>query len=615
MEMKTYWLTAASLLFAQELQSVPDTYTAEITKKILQTHVRYLSADLLEGRLTGSEGEKLATQYVSNLFAQAGLEPVGDNGTFFQEFNFVTGVTEGKNNSLSLTNQQGVTKIPLLNQEWRPLGFSDSGLIEEKELIFAGYGITAPASKNLAVYDSYKGLNVKNKWVIVFPSLPAQSSDSVRRQLNTYSTLRYKAFTAKNHGAKGIIFVNSTLLPLSSNTSLSGSGIQVLSVKNEIIDSLLSANSPPFNSLKKLQGILDADHLTTLPKLKHIKIQGQIDLKQKIQRGRNVLARLRLTSESGSLLIVGAHVDHLGRGQLGGSRQGKGEEGMIHPGADDNASGVASVLAVASQLSHLKKQGLLQGNKNIVFAAWSGEEYGVLGSSHFVEQLMKHETSKSLRPAIDATINLDMIGHLREHLVIQGVGSSTNWPNIIKQLRAKYPTPIITQTDPYLPTDSTAFYVQGVPTLNLFTGAHDSYHTPRDTADTLNYEGIKNISQIVLGLIHLLEEQKELTRYQKVPRKRDTVEREFKIYLGTIPDYATADVSGVKLSGVTKNSPAEQAGLRHADVIIELAGKKIHDIYDYTYILNSLPVGKPLPLIVRRGQEQLSLIITAQYRK
>lgn len=615
MGMRTYWLAAASILFANEVQSVPDTYTTEITKKNLQAYVRYLSGESLEGRLTGSAGEKLATQYVADLFAQAGLEPAGDKGTFFQEFNFVTGVIPGEHNFLALTNQQGLSKSLQLNQEWRPLGFSDNGLFKESELIFAGYGITAPALKKLAAYDSYKGLDVRNKWVIVFPSLPKESSDSVRRQLNTYSTLRYKAFTAKNHGAKGIIFVNDTLLPLSSNTSLAGSGIKVLSVKNEIIDSLLTANKTPFNSLKGLQGTLDSGHLASLPTLKHIKISGQIDLQQKIQRGRNVLARLSLTLEPASLLIVGAHVDHLGRGQLSGSRQRKGEEGMIHPGADDNASGVASVLAVARQLSHLKKQGLLKGNKDIVFAAWSGEEYGVLGSSHFVEQLIKNETSKSLHRAIDAAINLDMIGHLRKHLVIQGVGSSSDWPPIIQRLKAKYATPVITQADPYLPTDSTAFYVQGVPTLNLFTGAHDSYHTPRDTADTLNYEGIKDISQVLLGLILMLEEQTEVTSYQKVPRKIDTAEREFKIYLGTIPDYATADASGVKLSGVTKNSPAERSGLQHADVIIELAGKKVHDIYDYTYILNSLPVGKPVPLIVRRGQKELSLNITAQYRK
>jgi hypothetical protein len=594
----------------------------EITKKNLQSHVRFLSSNSLEGRLTGTTGEKLATQYIANIFLNLGLEPAGDKGTFFQEFDFTAGVSLGKSNSLSLTNQRGVTKHLVLDQDWRPLSFSDATSFESTELVFAGYGITAPAMGKLPPYDSYRGINVTNKWVVVFRYAPEKIPEERSRQVSQYSSLRYKAFTAKEHGAKGIIFVSSSdvkvkseLIPLSLDTSLSGSGIVAVSVKNNVLDNLLTRSNHRLNSLQKLQDALDFGELSALPVLSGIKISGQTDIEKNRQHGRNVLAKLRMSPNAAPLIVVGAHVDHLGRGKLSGSRARDNETGMIHPGADDNASGVASILEIAARFSALKANGTLRGNKDILFAAWSGEEFGILGSSHFVNNLMKSAPNKSLRPAIDAAINLDMVGHLREHLVLQGTGSSADWPTLMKQIKENHPISLVTQSDPYLPTDSTSFYLHGVPTLNLFTGAHDNYHTPRDKAETLNYAGIKDISEYLVDLILALEDQPQLMNYREVPKARNHTEREFKIYLGTIPDYASSDVSGVKLSGVAKNSPAEQAGLKHDDVIIELAGKNIHDIYDYTFALNLLHVGKPVTLIVLRGQEKVALTVVARYRE
>jgi hypothetical protein len=581
----------------------PSSY--EITKKNLQAHVRFLSSDALEGRLTGSDGEKLATQYIANQFLQSGLIPAGDNGTFFQEFAFTAGVRLGKHNIFSITTQKGVTQQLILNQEWRPLAFSDTRSFENTELVFAGFGISAPALGKLSAYDAYQGLNVKNKWVVVFRYAPENISDAKRNQLSPYSSLRYKAFTAKTHGATGIIFVNSPdakvpdeLIPLSEDTLASGCGIIALSMQNKVLNDLFSQNN--------------ASH--TPSSLTGIKMTGFIDIEKKIKHGRNVLAKLKVNPDATQVIVIGAHLDHLGHGELSGSRARDNEVGMIHAGADDNASGVASVLEAAAKLSDLKTHGLLHGNKDIVLAGWSGEEIGALGSSHFVKTFMKTPQKIRQRLVIDAAINLDMVGHLREKLVLQGIGSSLDWPRIINTTKIHHRLALITQSDPYLPTDSTSFYLHGVPSLNFFTGAHDDYHTPRDKADTLNYNGIKTISDFLVDLVLTLEKQPKQLGYHPVQKTRDYTEREFKIYLGTIPDYASADLVGVKLSGAAKNSPADRAGLKPGDVIIELAGKNIHDIYDYTFALNGMPVGKPVKLIALRGHTKIKLTIVARYR-
>ena len=473
-----------------------------------------------------------------------------------------------------------------------------------------------------SAYDSYHGLNVKNKWVVVFRYTPEKISNEQNRQLSQYSSLRYKAFTAKENGAKGIIFVSgpnakvkNELIPLSFDTSLSGSGIVAISVVDSVIHDMLRNTAHPFPSLKQLQDKLDAGELVGAPLVSDIAISGQVDIKQNKQHGRNVLAKLRLGGAAVPMLIVGAHADHLGRGELSGSRSRENEVKLIHNGADDNASGVATVLAAAAMLTNMQARGSLHGSKDILFAIWSGEELGLLGSAHFIKDFMEKTGSKSLRPAIDADINLDMVGRLRTKLVLQGAGSSSIWERLLKQVNRQHIMPYIIQNDPYLPTDSTSFYLHGVPALNFFTGSHDEYHTPGDKSATLNYAGMKNISLFLVDLILALEAEPDLIDYQYVQKIGDHSGRGFRVYLGTIPDYASPDIQGVKLSGVSKNSPAELAGLKQDDVIVELAGKKIHDIYDYTFVLGGLRVGEPVALIILRDRTRVALTIVARSRE
>lgn len=580
----------------------------------IKKHVEFLSADQLQGRLTGTTGEKIATQYVADVFHQLGLVPAGDNGTYFQIFHFTAGVLFGKKNACTLITKKGENKQLILGQTWQPLPFSDNNVFHITELILAGYGITAPAKGKLPAYDSYQNLNVKNKWVVVFRNLPTNITLEKNQQLNPYASLRYKAFTAKEHSAKGIIFVNGTntqkqeWLPVAFDTSV-GSGIAAISVTDNVMNDLLL----PFHySLQTLKNSLDTGKSLPLTHITPVQITGEIDIAPRIQTGRNVLGKLE--QGGNPMIVIGAHVDHLGHGEFSGSLANKNERGLIHNGADDNASGVASLLEVARLLTNETAKGKRLGNKDILFAAWSGEELGILGSSHFVKSARK-KTQFALHAQIDANLNVDMVGHLRGKLVLQGTGSSKAWPELIAQLPIHQHAILITQTDPYLPTDSTVFYLQGVPILNFFTGAHESYHTPRDKAESINYSGVKTIADILTEIVLRLEQKPHAIPFCKIRKIAHESSGGMRVYLGTIPDYASTENIGVTLSGVKKDSPAEQANLQENDVIIELAGKKMNNIYDYSYRLNALPIGKPVSMVVLRNHKKLSLTIVAESKE
>jgi Zn-dependent M28 family amino/carboxypeptidase len=308
--------------------------------------------------------------------------------------------------------------------------------------------------------------------------------------------------------------------------------------------------------------------------------------------------------------MVGAHYDHLGHG--GGSSLGRsGEENKIHPGADDNGSGTAWMMELAASLAKERGEHPEKFRRGLIFAAWSGEEIGIIGSAAFCEK-----PPVPLNKIV-AYVNADMVGRLRENkLTMQGVGSSHAWRKLIEKRNVAAGFNLTLQDDPYLPTDVTSFYTKNVPVLNFFTGAHEDYHRPTDTAEKINYEGLERIAklsrQIVLDLVQTAE-RPDLAKVERTSAEaggRETL----RAYLGTIPDYTT-DVKGVKLSGVRGASPAEKAGLKGGDVIVEFAGQKIANIYDYTYALDAVKIGVPVKVAIERDGKQMTLTVTPEARK
>jgi Tol biopolymer transport system component len=591
----------------------------EIRAQDLRLHVSYLASDQTEGRLTGTQGAQRATDYVASAFQFLGLEPAGDDGTYFQSFEFTSGVSLGPENHMSETGKSSGDEF-VVDQDWRPLAFSKSGRINAAGIAFAGYGIVAPATQEHDEYDSYAHLDISDKWVLVFRYLPEEISPEFRQHLSRYSSLRFKAMTARDRGARGIMVVSGPnsqvkeeLVGLSFDSSQAGTSIGVISVTDAFGEQQLESVG---ESLIHLQDQLDTGQSVMGFEIPGLELEVEIDIQKEKRLGRNVLARLRSGGQPDDAVVVGAHVDHLGYGRGAGSLAREEERGLIHYGADDNASGVGAVLEIAQYLVNRQAQSELPMKRNLLFAAWSGEELGLLGSSYFVQDLLEKTNSSTLTSQIAAYLNMDMIGRLRESLVLQGVGSSSVWPGEAERRNVPIGLPIVIQNDSYLPTDATSFYLRGVPLLSAFTGVHEDYHTPRDTADKINYEGAEKIARFMALITSSLLTSESAPDYVEMERPGSSAGRTaLRAYLGTIPDYSQGDVAGVKLSGVMKGAPAEQAGIQGGDVVIEVAGQKIENIYDYTYAIDALKVGTAVKIVVLRGTQRVTVTVTPTSRE
>jgi Tol biopolymer transport system component len=601
---------------------------ADITPEDLRQHVTYLASDVMDGRLTGTPGEKLATQYVADVFKEIGLVPYGDE-EWFDPFEFTAGVALGDGNRLTLLpeNRNLVTE-----KDWRPLSFSELGEVKASDIVFAGYGIETPDEatgengKKMEIYSSYAHLDVKDKWVLVLRYLPEGITQERRNELTRFASLRHKALVARQKGARGLIIASGPnskvvgqLVPMSFDASLASSGLAAISITDAVANDLLK---PAGKTLKELQDKLDTGDLMGGINCEGLKFSAQIDIRQEKKIGRNVIAVLPARDQPDphvAPLIVCAHIDHLGS-KAGSNSRAKGDEtSMIHHGADDNASGVAGVIEIAQWLADLKKQGQIKLTRDVIFAAWSGEELGLLGSGHYVEGLAKMfrgDPNGKLTGMFAACLNMDMIGRFQKTLVLQGVGSSTWWPKEIERRNAPIGLPITTQNDAYLPTDSTIFYQRGIPTLNAFTGSHEDYHKPSDTADKIDYENAAKITRL-MGLIArgiaIADTNPDFVAME-APKNKDS-RGGLRAYLGTIPDYAQGDTKGVKLSGVSPIGPAGKAGVKGGDIIIKLAGKDVLNIYDYTSLMGELKIGAETTLTVIRDGKELELKITPGSRE
>ncbi|MEY2490572.1 MAG: hypothetical protein QOC70_2514 [Verrucomicrobiota bacterium] len=591
--------------------------TAEITATDLREEVGFLAAEEREGRMTGSAGARQAADYIAGRLQDAQLKPAGDNKTFFQKFEFNSGVKVLKEkNELALRGDAKSEPVRFqIEKDFAPLSFTENQTVDG-EIVFVGYGLSVPG-KGAEGYDSYAGVDVKNKIAVVLRYVPEEVDPKRRQELNRYAGLRYKAMLAREHGAKAVLFVTGPnspnkgeLVAASFDASMANSGIVAVSISSNVADALFQRAG---KDLKSLQSGLDKENPHAESGFAFPNVTGHImaAVEHIRKEDRNVVALLPPSGppERAEYVVVGAHYDHLGFGETG-AMQRKGEEGKIHPGADDNASGAAAVLELAASLAEERKAKPEEFQRGIVFAFWSGEEIGMIGSSYFVEH------PSVTFSTVAAYVNFDMVGRLRENkLSLQGVGSSKAWRRLVEKRNVAAGFNLSLQEDPYLPTDVTAFYPKGVPVLNFFTGGHDDYHRPTDTADKIDYDGLERITKFARALVVDLAKGGERPDYVKVEHSEGAGGREtLRVFLGTIPDYAT-EVVGVKLAGIRGGSPAEKAGLKGGDVIVEFGGQKVSNIYDYTYALDAAKIGQPVAIVVMRDDQRVTITVTPEARK
>ncbi|WP_462320429.1 M28 family peptidase [Halochromatium sp.] len=606
----------------------PPTETA-ISAEDLRRHVEILTSEPMAGRRTGTAGERLASEYVAKVMQQIGLQPAAKDSGWFQPYELTSAVTLGDDNRLEIsglkTSADGGTASAQLDQEWRPLAFSGNGQTGPANLVFAGYGMVAPGNGEQPAYDSYQGLDVEGRWVLALRYLPENVSPERRQYLSEYANLRFKAMVAREQGAAGLLIasgpssgVKEELIALTNEAGAGGGSLPVISISDALADQLLAAAG---TSLAAQQQALDGGDAISGLELPEVAISASVDLAPVRTEARNVLGRLPTPAEltqrptqsptgrptqgpAQRLVVIGAHLDHIGMGEDLDSRDG--EPGLIHPGADDNASGVAALLEIAEWLVAQQQAGKLELEHDLLFAAWSGEELGRLGSSAFVEQLGDAEE-------VIGYINLDMVGRLDKALYVQGVGSSPVWRRELERRNVPVGLPLRLQDDAYLPTDTTSFYLAGAPVLNFFTGVHADYNTSRDTADKIDYEGLARIARLTSLVGTAIASNPEPPAYvaQEKP-STDASRANLRAYLGTIPAYSETDLEGVLLDGVAENGPADKGGLRAGDLVVAIAGRRIENIYDYTYALNALKVGDPVAVTVNRdGAEQALSVVPA----
>ncbi len=587
--------------------------SASILAEDIRSEVSWLADPARSGRGTGTQGALDASAAIADYFArnQVGALDAG----FFFPFSFDAGVrlVEGKNH----LGSEGLEGGPwVVGRDFQPLPFSDSGEVEG-EVVFAGYGLSVPEG-NGQRYNSYDGLDVQGKIVLLFRYVPEGVDPQRRAQLNRYSGLRYKAMMARERGASAVLFVSGPnspqagdLVGMSGDGSLAGSGILAQSVSGKLAEALFKAAG---KDLRAIQTGLDQEnpHAESSFSIPKVRVKVGIGVEHLKGQDRNVLGRIEPGPGGVSeYVLVGAHYDHLGLGNGSSSMARAGEEGKVHPGADDNASGVAVVLELAAALAKKRAEQPGVFRRGVIFGLWSGEEMGLVGSAGFVE-----------KPSVDlsrvaAYLNFDMVGRLREdRLTLQGVGSSKVWKRLVEKRNVAAGFSLVLQDDPYLPTDTTSFYPRKIPVLNFFTGAHEDYHRPTDTAEKLNYDGAARIAQFAEGLVLDLVSAAERPDFARVERsdKAGGSRETLRAYLGTIPDYAT-EVKGVKISGVRGGSPAEKSGLAGGDVIVEFGGQKITNIYDYTYALDAVKIGVAVKVTVERGGQRMEFSVVPEARK
>jgi aminopeptidase YwaD len=614
-----------ALAFAIALAQQPSASTPSVNR--LQQIIAYLASDALDGRRTGTPGANDAAHYIAGEFSLMGLRPgmqmAGPARTrgeirarYLQPFPYISNVELGKNNLIAFDPEKGVADLTgfTVGKDWMPLGFSSNGGAQGAATVFAGYGISSAELK----YDDYALSNVKDKLAIVFEGTP--DGDNPHGQFAQAGQIRFKAAAARAAGARALLIIageeklSDDRLSRLAYDNAGEAGIPIALISRQMASRVLG-------DVAALEKIADARASNRRSNTGR-NLSVLVDIIRRESPSFNVVGILpgsdpKLKNEA---IVIGAHYDHLGHGGEGSLAP---REGEIHHGADDNASGVAGLLELARMFSAQKPR------RTIVFIAFSGEEEGLIGSSYYVN----HPVVPLANTV--AMINMDMIGRMsQKKLIVGGMGTAQEWRSMVEQENpaqllkvAAMPTParendgsttrtfvLTLNEDGYGPSDHSSFYAKQVPVLFFWTGTHNDYHKPSDTADKINYEGEARIISFILNVIRDIDKSDKRPTYTVAKSESQGRSVGFRVYLGTIPNYADSN-DGLKLDGVRDDSPAAKAGLKAGDKIVKMAGRDVKNVYDYTYALGEMKAGQEYEVELIRDGQRMMLKITPEARK
>lgn len=518
----------------------------------LQQHVQFLADDKLEGRRTGTAGEKLAAEYISQQFKKLGLSPRGSEG-YLQPFE----VNEGKqlNAGTSLTFDGEKLEI---HKDYFPLSYSPN--------------LTLEAAPSIALQEP--GM----PWFFDLKTLLEENAGNPHFDL--HSNISNSVKKVKERGGTAVFLYNSSDYP----DGLKFDGRD----RAEILPIPLI-----YLTKQAVQKYL-ADPSATLD------LKLSVDIGVKKRSGINVVGYQ--DNGASTTIVIGAHYDHLGFGEDGNSRETA--KNLIHNGADDNASGTAALM----ELARLVKSQKLRNN-NYLFIAFSGEELGLYGSKYFTGSPTINLSS------VNFMINLDMVGRLNDSsklLTVGGYGTSPFWGELYQQSRKKklYNDGLTFRFDSSGtgPSDHTSFYLKDIPVLFYFTGLHSDYHKPSDDYEKINFMGTLNVVKHVMSVLEAADKKGDKLAFTKTREAQTTTSARFSVTLGIMPDY-TFSGQGVRADGVSDNRPAQKAGIKAGDIILSIGDHKVTSMETYMQALGKFKKGDKTTVTYQRGSETLSTTV------
>lgn len=578
---------AAAILFS--CQSV-DIDNPEVTVPELQEHINYLASDEMEGRLPGTEGDHKSAEYIRDMLRSFGLSPAVGDG--LQSFQITASIEEGEDNSLTIDGKS------VADDMFMPLSFSESKSFTGAA-VFAGYGFSIMSDS--LEWNDYADIDVDGKWVMILRGDP--EIDDPSSMFAQVSADRDKVMLAKDHGAGGVLMVSGEMFDASDEfeplaRGEYSTGIPVFRIKRETADRILATEKKSVIRLEEqLNDIYKPVSFET-----GCTLEGTADLEEQKVTTHNVLMTLPGKDESlkDEYLIIGAHFDHLGMGGRGTSSRATDTTG-IHYGADDNASGIAAMIEIAEKFAARD-----DNKRSIIFAGFAAEEMGLLGSKYLTSN-MPVEAEK-----INAMINLDMIGRLKENNLLQiaGVGTAEELESIITQHNDTTVLKLTLSQEGYGPSDHSSFYGMDIPVLSFTTGAHLDYHTPYDSPDKIKYEALADISSLVYDISKELTDNNKLAFKEAGPKRQSNrAMRRKGVTLGIMPDFAGNVKDGLRADFVTPGRPADIGGMKKGDIITAINGKEINNIEDYMYRLSQLEHGETIQVEVLRDDKKELLLI------
>jgi hypothetical protein len=563
-------------------------------------HLTLLSNSWLGGREPGTEGSKLAGDYITWNLEKIALIPAFDHKTsWYQPFEFdIDNTAPNVKKAFFAIDDMAVME----ERDFVVLGNSGSGSITAP-ITFVGYAIES-GENGYSSFDDESDLTGQIALMLRYEPLDENgASQWASRRFSPHSNIKNKMQAVIDRGAAGIILVNPPNcrdgrrgLETIRSSRFGSTNIPIVQCTEQIANIAL----PSEQSIAQLKQLADAGEITTTPINQKAIINIEVETSSLLAKniGGILQGRGELADE---WLVIGSHYDHVGFGYTGTSTPG-----VLHRGADDNASGISANLVLARLFSEYYESTEDESLRSILFIFFDAEEAGLRGSAHFVKDPTMDLDS------INAMINLDMVGNLsNNNISISGTGTAIEFEVFVPEvIEASTITASLTPGGTG-PSDHTNFYAKDIPVLFFFTGMTPEYHTPQDEAFTTNPAGGAIVTKLVYDFAKRLVNVNKLTFTSNTKGGAGrTTRMPSPVRLGIHPSYSEILETGILLTGVSEGTSASDAGLQAGDVLlawneIELTGgRKLMEL-----LKDSAP-GDEIDFTVQREGKNITVKVT-----